>query len=74
MTGSELQKSLTGQFSVWFATKRGREKPNALDKKDAEALASSTVDMFLYRVQFGAGGTKGANSEAGKEVLARLAS
>jgi hypothetical protein len=30
--------------------------------------------MFLYRVQFGVGGTKGANSEAGKEVLARLAS
>jgi hypothetical protein len=74
MTGSELQKSLSGTFAVWFATKRGREKANALDKKDAEALAASTVEMFLYRVQFGVGGTKGANSEAGKEVLARLAS
>ena len=53
MNYEELRKHLTGLFATWFATQRGREKPNAKDKKDGAAVAASAADLFQYRVQFG---------------------
>jgi hypothetical protein len=72
MTGLERREYLTGLFAVWFATLRGREKPNAKDKKDAAVTANVADDDFYYRYQFGAGGHKGTNSPEGKAVLKKL--
>ena len=52
MEGSSKREFLTGLLAGWFATGRGREKPNAKDKKDAAAVAASTVDRFDYIQQF----------------------
>jgi len=53
MEGKELKEFLTGIFATWFAERRGHSKPNAKDKKDAAAVAASSVDLFQYRIQFG---------------------
>jgi hypothetical protein len=72
MNGKEMKLFLVGLYSSWFAAKRGRENPNAKDKKDATALAASTANQFNYQLHFGYGGDKGVNSPEGKEVLAKL--
>jgi len=72
MNNKEIRDYLSGMFATWLATRREREKPLAVDKKDAETLAGEVTEMFDYQLQFGHGGNKGSQSEAGKAVLAKL--
>jgi len=72
MNNEEIRKHLSGMFATWLATRREREKPLAVDRKDAEALSGQVTEMFDYQLQFGFGGNKGTKSEAGKAVLAKL--
>jgi hypothetical protein len=48
--GEEMRKFLTGTFATWFATRDGREKANAKDRKLAEIVAGQATDTFGYFV------------------------
>jgi len=72
MSNQAVHDNLLGLFSTLFATRRGRKKPTAADRKDAAVIADQTLLNFDYRLNFGAGGDKGARSKAGKAALSAL--